>query len=139
MTGLVLSGWFVICEKPAARHRSEGFESITSGRWHPQLLSRLCASRGPTSASVRAQPTAETRDQISQDQQCPPGEMTGKTTGGTVVVAGRGCSGNRERDDQAGCACRQRFGVGFYQGDTDKSQLDWKAEYAHTTGMQAFI
>jgi hypothetical protein len=34
----------------------------------------------------------------------------------------------------------QRSGCGFQQrGDSDMSQLDWKADYAYTTGMQAFI
>jgi hypothetical protein len=68
--------------------------------------------------------------------------MTGKTTAatGATAVAGLGRTGNRELDDQAGRAEQQRFGVGFHQRrDGDMAGLDWKAEYAYTTGMQAFI
>jgi len=43
----------------------------------------------------------------------------------------RQLGGNREADDQAGRVHQQRFGFGFHPlGDTDMSQLDWKAEYA---------
>jgi len=35
---------------------------------------------------------------------------------------------------------QQRFGYGFHQrGDEDMSPLGWKAEYACTAGMHAFI